>query len=469
MLIPFEKTAVTGKVGSLDITLETGRMANQTNGTVWIQSGGTVVLVTAVSMPVDGPRDFFPLTCNYLEKTYAAGRIPGGYFRREVGRPSDRETLVSRLMDRPIRPMFPKSFCNEVQVIATVLSADAYTNPDVLAMTGASAALHISDMPFNGPVAAARIGMVNNEFVLYPTYKGIAEESELNLVFAATRDAVIMVEGSSKFLAENTIAEALEWGHEQLGPMFDLQDELRSKVGRPKMEVVEPVKDEEIITLVSENFAAELDKALTIPGKLDRKAAKSEVKAKAVEMVTEKYPEEPEKAKAVGDVMADLEKKIVRKRIVEQGVRIDGRDLTTVRKLSMEVSNLPMTHGSALFRRGETSALAICTLGSTRDEQRYETLTGEDTKRFMLHYNFPPYCVGEAKFLRAPSRREIGHGTLAERALRPVLPSSDDFPFTMRVVSEVMDSNGSSSMATVCGTTLSLMDAGVPHQRTRGR
>ena len=462
MLVPFEPTSVTGHVGNLDITLETGRMANQTNGTVLIKSGGTVVLVTAVGMPADGPRDFFPLTCNYLERTYAAGRIPGGYFRREVGRPSDRETLVSRLMDRPIRPMFPKAYRDEVQVIATVLSADTDTNPDVLAMTGASAALHISDLPFNGPVAAARVGYVNNEFVLYPTYKGVAEQSELNLVFAATRDAVIMVEGSSQFLSENTIAEALEWGHEQMAPMFDLQDALREKVGRPKMEVAEPVKDEEVITLVTENFSDELDKALTIPAKMERKDAKSEVKAKAKALVEETFPEEPERVKAVGDVMGDLEKKIVRKRIVEKGVRIDGRDLTTVRNLSMEVGSLPMTHGSALFRRGETSALAVCTLGSTRDEQRFETLIGEDTKRFMLHYNFPPYCVGEARFLRAPSRREIGHGTLAERALRPVLPAADAFPFTMRVVSEVMDSNGSSSMASVCGTTLSLMDAGVP-------
>ncbi|WP_321404807.1 polyribonucleotide nucleotidyltransferase [Maridesulfovibrio sp.] len=462
MLVPFEPTSVSGHVGNLDITLETGRMANQTNGTVLIKSGGTVVLVTAVGMPADGPRDFFPLTCNYLERTYAAGRIPGGYFRREVGRPSDRETLVSRLMDRPIRPMFPKAYRDEVQVIATVLSADTDTNPDVLAMTGASAALHISDLPFNGPVAAARVGYVNNEFVLYPTYKGVAEQSELNLVFAATRDAVIMVEGSSQFLPENTIAEALEWGHEQMAPMFDLQDALREKVGRPKMEVAEPEKDEEVITIVTENFTDELDKALTIPAKLERKDAKSEVKAKAKALVEEKFPEEPERVKAVGDIMGDLEKKIVRKRIVEKGVRIDGRDLTTVRNLSMEVGSLPMTHGSALFRRGETSALAVCTLGSTRDEQRFETLTGEDSKRFMLHYNFPPYCVGEARFLRAPSRREIGHGTLAERALRPVLPAADSFPFTMRVVSEVMDSNGSSSMASVCGTTLSLMDAGVP-------
>ncbi len=462
MLVPLDRIEVKGQVGALDIKLETGRMANQTNGTVWIQSGGTVVLVTVVSMASSEPRDFFPLTCNYLEKTYAAGRIPGGYFRREVGRPSDRETLVSRLMDRPIRPMFPKSFCDEVQIIATVLSADEHTNPDVLAMTGASAALHISDLPFNGPVAAARIGMVNNQFVLYPTYKGVDEDSELNLVFAATRDAVIMVEGSSQFLAENTIAEALEWGHEQLTPMFDIQDELRAKVGKPKIEVAEAVKDEEVITLVTDKFAADLDAALTIPEKLTRKAAKSDIKGQAVKFIDETFPEDPKRAKAVGDAMAALEKKIVRNRIVEKGIRIDGRDLTTVRNLSMEVGTLPMTHGSALFRRGETAALAVCTLGSSRDEQRFETLTGEDSKRFMLHYNFPPYCVGEAKFLRAPSRREIGHGTLAERALTPVLPSPDAFPFTMRVVSEVMDSNGSSSMATVCGTTLSLMDAGVP-------
>ncbi len=462
MLVPFETTSLSTQVGNLEISLETGLMANQANGSVLIKSGGTVVLVTAVCSPSDEPRDFFPLTCNYLEKTYAAGRIPGGYFRREIGRPSDRETLVSRLMDRPVRPMFPKNYSSEVQVIATVLSADAQTNPDVLAMTGASAALHISEMPFNGPVAAARVGYVDNNFVLYPTYKGIAEDSDLNLVFAATRDAVIMVEGSSKFLPENVIAEALEWGHEQLTPMFDLQDELREKVGRPKNEYVEPEKDETVAEIVTELFSDELDKALAVPGKMDRKDAKSEIKKKAVAAVEEKFPEESSKKSAVGDVLADLEKKIVRKRIVEKGVRIDGRDLTTVRNLSIDAGLLPMTHGSALFRRGETSALAIATLGSTRDEQRFETLIGEDTKRFMLHYNFPPYCVGEAKFLRAPSRREIGHGTLAERALKPVLPEAEDFPFTMRVVSEVMDSNGSSSMASVCGTTLALMDAGVP-------
>lgn len=462
MIVPFDSTEISTKVGDLEISLQTGIMANQTSGTAIIKSGGTVVLVTAVCAPSDEPRDFFPLTCNYLEKTYAAGRIPGGYFRREVGRPSDRETLVSRLIDRPIRPMFPKYYSDEVQIIATVLSADSQINPDVLAMTGASAALHISEMPFNGPVAAARVGYVNKQFVLYPSYKVADEESDLNIVFAATREAVIMVEGSAQFVPENVIAEALEWGHEKLTPMFDLQDEFREKVGVAKKEVHEPEKDETVTEIVTELFSDELDKALTIPGKMDRKAAKSEIKSKAVAAIEEKFPEDGSKKSAVGDVLAVLEKKIVRKRIVEKGVRIDGRDLTTVRNLSIETGVLPRTHGSALFRRGETCALAVATLGSSRDEQRYETLIGEDTKRFMLHYNFPPYCVGEAKFLRAPSRREIGHGTLAERALTPVLPSPEDFPFTMRVVSEIMDSNGSSSMATVCGTTLALMDAGVP-------
>jgi polyribonucleotide nucleotidyltransferase len=358
--------------------------------------------------------------------------------------------------------MFPKYYSDEVQIIATVLSADDQTNPDVLAMTGASAALHISDMPFNGPVAAARVGYVNNQFVLYPSYSVADNDSDLNIVFAATRDAVIMVEGSAQFVPENVIAEALEWGHEQLTPMFDLQDELREKVGHPKREILEPEKDETVSEIVTELFSDELDKALTIPGKMDRKAAKSEVKQKAVAAIEEKFPEDSAKKSAVGDILGKLEKQIVRKRIVDKGVRIDGRDLTTVRNLSIKAGVLPMTHGSAIFRRGETCALAVATLGSSRDEQRYETLTGEESKRFMLHYNFPPYCVGEAKFLRAPSRREIGHGTLAERALTPVLPSPEDFPFTMRVVSEIMDSNGSSSMATVCGTTLALMDAGVP-------
>ncbi len=462
MLKPFDKVSLTAQVGNLDITMETGKLANQANGAVWIQSGGTVVLVTACTQPLEIDRGFFPLTCNYQEMAYAAGRIPGGYFRREVGRPSERETLVSRLIDRPIRPLFTKGFADEVQVIATVLSADKHVNPDVLALTGASAALHISHMPFEGPIAGARVGYVNNEFVLYPTYKGIAEESSLNLIFAASRDAIVMVEGGGDFVSEDMVADALEWGHQQIMPLLDLQNELRSKVGHDKIEVTAPEKDEELASYVAEIITDDLKVALSTPEKMARKDAKSAAKVKVKEAVAEKWPEDEAKLKQTGDVLGDLEKKIVRQRIVSEGTRIDGRDTTTVRPLSVEAGILPMTHGSALFRRGETSALAVATLGSTRDEQRFETLIGEDTKRFMLHYNFPPYCVGEARMLRAPSRREVGHGALAERAISPVLPDHEAFPFTIRVVSEIMESNGSSSMASVCGTSLALMDAGVP-------
>ncbi|KAB1442427.1 polyribonucleotide nucleotidyltransferase [Pseudodesulfovibrio senegalensis] len=462
MLKPFDKTSLTTTVGNIDITIESGRMANQASGAVWIQSGGTVVLVTATTQPLEIDRGFFPLTCNYQEMAYAAGRIPGGYFRREVGRPSERETLVSRLIDRPIRPLFTKGFADEVQVIATVLSADKNVNPDVLALTGASAALHISKMPFEGPIAGARVGYVNKEFVLYPTYQGIADSSALNLVFAASRDAVVMVEGGGDFVSEDLVADALEWGHEQIQPLFAMQDELREKCGVAKMEVQAPEEDEELSSYVAEIITDDLKTALTTAEKMARKDAKSAAKAKAKEAVSEKFPDDEAKAKQVGDIVGKLEKKIVRARIKEEGLRIDGRDTTTVRPLSVETGLLPMTHGSALFRRGETSALAVATLGSSRDEQRFETLIGDDTKRFMLHYNFPPYCVGEARMLRGPSRREIGHGALAERAISPVLPDAESFPFTMRVVSEIMESNGSSSMATVCGSSMALMDAGIP-------
>ncbi len=462
MLIPFDKTSIETRVGDLDISLETGKLANQAGGAIRVQVGGTVILVTATTQTLEFDRGFFPLTCNYQEMAYAAGRIPGGYFRREVGRPSERETLVSRLIDRPIRPLFAKGFKDEVQVIATVLSAGKNTNPDVLAITGASAALHISEIPFLGPIAGARVGYVDGKFVLYPTYKGINEQSALNLIFAASRDAVVMVEGAAEFLSEDIIAEALEWGHQQIMPLLDIQDELREKIGKPKIAVEPPVRDEALASYIGEIISDDLKKALTTPEKMARKEAKAKAKAKTVEAVAEKFTENEEAQKQVSEVFGDLEKKIVRARIKEEGVRIDGRDLTTVRPLSIEVGLLPSTHGSSLFRRGETSALAIATLGSSRDEQRMETLTGEISKRFMLHYNFPPYCVGEARMLRGPSRREVGHGALAERALTPVLPDTDDFPFTIRVVSEIMESNGSSSMASVCGTTLALMDAGVP-------
>ena len=460
-MIPFDATSVTAKVGDIDITIESGKYARQASGAVTISSGKTTVLVTAVTQPLAEDRGFFPLTCNYQEMAYAAGRVPGNYFRRE-GRPSEHETLVSRLIDRPIRPLFAKGFSDEVQVIATVLSADKRVNPDVLALTGASAACHISKMPFLGPIVGARVGYVDGQFVLYPSYKGIEERSSLNLVFAATRDAIVMVEGGAQFLGEDIVADALAWGQEQIVPLFDIQDELREKVGVPKLEVAPPAQDEELVSFLGDFISEDLKAALAIPQKLPRYAAKDAVKEKAKAAVAEKFPEDAAKLKGVGDVIGDMTKKIVRQRIVQEGTRIDGRDTTTVRPLSIEVGVLSQTHGSVLFRRGETSALAVATLGSTRDEQRYDSLLGDATKRFMLHYNFPPYCVGEARMLRGTSRREVGHGALAERALSPVLPSSDDFPFTIRVVSEIMESNGSSSMASVCGATMSLMDAGVP-------
>ncbi|MCJ2163168.1 MULTISPECIES: polyribonucleotide nucleotidyltransferase [unclassified Pseudodesulfovibrio] len=460
-MIPFDATSLTTTVGGIDITIETGKYARQASGAVTISSGNTTVLVTAVTQPLEIDRGFFPLTCNYQEMAYAAGRVPGNYFRRE-GRPSERETLVSRLIDRPIRPLFAKGFSDEVQIIATVLSADKRVNPDVLALTGASAACHISKMPFLGPIVGARVGYVDGEFVLYPTYKGIEERSSLNLIFAATRDAMVMVEGGGNFVSEDMVADALAWGHEQVAPLFDLQDALREKVGVAKLEVTAPERDEEVAAFLGDFISADLEKALTTPEKMVRYAAKDAAKQKAKEAVAAKFPEDETKLKAVGDIIGDMTKKIVRERIVKEGLRIDGRDTTTVRPLSIEVGMLQQTHGSVLFRRGETSALAVATLGSTRDEQRYDSLLGDATKRFMLHYNFPPYCVGEARMLRGTSRREVGHGALAERALTPVLPSPDDFPFTIRVVSEIMESNGSSSMASVCGATMSLMDAGVP-------
>ncbi len=462
MLVPFEMTRLVTKAGELEISIETGKMAKQASGSVRVQCGGTVVHVTAVNQHLEIDRGFFPLTVNYQEMSYAAGRIPGSYFRREIGRPSERETLVSRLIDRPIRPMFKKGFRDEVQIIATVLSADDTINPDVLAITGASAALHISHMPFEGPIAGARVGYVNGQFVLFPTYKQITNESSLNLIFAATRNAIVMVEGSGQFVSEELVVDALEFGHKQLQPMFDIQDELRKLVGKDKIEVVAPKADAGIVSCVEEIATEALKAAFALTDKAPRRAAKEVAKTAALAAVAEKFPDIVDAQKQAAGVVGDLEKKIVRERVRSQKIRIDGRDLTTVRPLSIEAGTLPMTHGSALFRRGETAALAVVTLGSSRDEQRIETLVGEDTKRFMLHYNFPPYCVGEVRILRGPSRRDIGHGALAERSITPVLPNSDDFPFTLRVVSEVMDSNGSSSMATICGASLALMDAGVP-------
>ncbi|GFK92724.1 Polyribonucleotide nucleotidyltransferase [Fundidesulfovibrio magnetotacticus] len=449
-------------VGSNAIMMETGRMANQADGSVWVQCGGTVVLVTVCSQSLEFDKGFFPLTVEYQEKLYAAGRIPGSYFRREVGRPSEREVTVARLIDRPHRPLFPKGFRDEVQIIATVLSADGINDPDVLAVNGASAALHISSVPFMGPIAAGRVGRIDGQFVLNPPYQISADQTDLNIFIAASRDAVVMVEGGGNFVSEELIAEALEWGHQQIIPLIDMQEELREKAGKAKMAFTPPVENEALKAVVAQAAQGGLEAALSIIDKMERRAARKALRTQVVEAVKAAFPEEPALAGKAAEMLEGMEKKFMRQRIKDTGVRIDTRDTKTVRPIEIEVSMLPRTHGSCLFARGETKALCVATLGSTGDEQRIETLAGESSKRFMLHYNFPPYCVGEVKPLRGPSRREIGHGLLAERSIAPVLPAPGEFPFTLRIISEVMESNGSSSMATVCGGSLALMDAGVP-------
>ncbi|MFW5997669.1 MAG: polyribonucleotide nucleotidyltransferase [Desulfovermiculus sp.] len=458
---PFQPTRLTTQINNEPFVIETGRLANQAHGSTWVQCGDTVVLVTAVTQPSDRVLDFMPLIVEYQEMSYASGNIPGSYFRREIGRPSERETLVSRLIDRPIRPLFPEGFRQEVQIMATVLSADPKYDPDVLAITGASAAMHLSKIPFNGPIAGARIGYVDGEFVLNPSQAEL-EFSQINLILAATEDAVVMVEGGAEFASEELIAEAIAWGHEQIIPLIKMQHELRNQAGVPKLQVAEQESDLDLKALVQELVAAKLQSALTIPVKADRNEAIRTLKDELTTTLQDRYPEDPERIKKASAILKELEGDLVRRMIREDGTRIDGRDLKTVRDLGIEVGVLPRVHGSSIFARGETKALGTVTLGGTQDEQHVETLSGEVSKRFMLHYNFPPYCVGEVKMPRGPSRREIGHGALAERALQPVLPPAEEFPFTVRIVSEVMESNGSSSMATVCAGSLALMDAGVP-------
>ncbi len=462
MLDIFNPTRLSAFVGGKEIIFEVGRLANQAHGAVWIQCGGTVVLVTACAQPLEVDRGFFPLTVEYTEKMYAAGRIPGSFFRREIGRPSERETLVSRLIDRPIRPLFPKGLKEDVQVLANVLSADQENESDVLALTGASAAVLISHLPFDGPVAGGRIGRVDGKFVLNPTFE-VQEQSDFDIVFAATRDAITMVEGEAKFAPEALIIEALDWAHKEIQPLIDVQIKLAELVGKPKIEFTAPEMDAKFVEFVKKcAMDAGIADAVRVPEKLARKDAHKAVKAKVMEVLLndEAWAEHPD-FKSVGDILGDIVKKLVRSRIVEEGTRIDGRDTKTVRPIQIQTSLLPRTHGSALFARGETKSLVVTTLGASTDEQRMDSLNGDVTKRFMLHYNFAPYSVGEVKPVRV-SRREIGHGALAEKALSYILPAAEKFPFTVRIVSETLESNGSSSMAAVCGGSLSLMDAGVP-------
>ncbi len=449
---------ITIDLGGRPLTIETGLLAKQANGSVLVRYGETVVLVTAVisSKPREGV-DFFPLSVDYVEKTYAAGKIPGGFFKRE-GRLSEHEILTSRFIDRPLRPLFPKGFRNDVQIIATVLSADGENDPDMAAMIGASAALEISDIPFLGPIAGVRVGRFDGQFEINPPTAKMAD-SELDIVVAGSRDAVVMVEGSAQCVSEQVLLDAIMFGHTGLQDVLAMQRDLRSRVGKTKMVVADRLIAPEIVASVRQSALEPLTTALAIAVKLDRNAA---VSAAFTKTITELKAQYPEADKDIAAALEELESDIIRTAITKDGRRIDGRTNKDIRQISCDVALLPRTHGSGLFTRGETQALVATTLGTGDDEQRVDALIGESTKSFMLHYNFPPFSVGEARPLRSASRRDIGHGNLAERAISYVLPKAEAFPYTIRIVSEVLESNGSSSMATVCGSSLSLMDAGVP-------
>ncbi len=441
------------------VTFETGEIARQADGAVLVDMGDTSILVTVVARSEPDPnRDFFPLTINYQEKTYAAGKIPGGFFKRE-GRPSEKETLTSRLIDRPLRPMFPKGFMNEVQVIATVVSMNTAIDPDVPALLGASAALAISGIPFNGPVGAARVGYVEGNYVLNPDNYQL-KNSALDLVVAGTSNAVLMVESEADILPQETMLGAVMFGHEQMQEAIKAIEELAQEVNRPTWEWQAPQADESLADKISTMCRVELGEAYQIAEKTERQNKVSEIRNQLVDTLTSEEESHGE-AEILG-AFSKLEKDIVRSRILAGEQRIDGRDKETVRPIGVRVGILPRVHGSALFTRGETQALVATTLGTGRDAQVIDAIEGEFKDHFMLHYNFPPYCVGETGFIGSPKRREIGHGKLAKRGIRAVVPGEDDFPYVIRVVSEITESNGSSSMASVCGTSLSLMDSGVP-------
>jgi polyribonucleotide nucleotidyltransferase len=444
--------------GDKELSLETGRMAKQADGSIVVRYGDSMVLVTAVASAGIRPGiDFLPLTVDYLEKTSAAGKIPGGYFKRE-GRLTEHEVLTSRLIDRPSRPLFPKGWRFDSQVIATVLSADKENPTDVMAMTAASAALHLSDIPWAGPFAGMRIGRVGGSFVLNPTFKQ-REESELDLVVATSRDAIVMVEGEAREVAEDVLIDALMFAHKEGQVLIDLQEKLRAAVGKPKRVFTPPAKDPAIVERVKAVAGAKIEAAMAIAVKQERYAALDAAGGETAESLKAEFPERDAEVK---EAFESEKKRHLRELVLNTGRRIDGRATVDIRTITCEVGVLPRTHGSALFTRGETQALVTTTLGTKQDAQHIDGLTADIEKRFMLHYNFPPFSTGEVKPLRGASRRETGHGFLAERALSRVLPTDADFPYTIRVVSEILESNGSSSMASVCGGALSLMDAGVP-------
>jgi polyribonucleotide nucleotidyltransferase len=456
----FNKVVVEKEFHGKKISIETGRVARQAGGAVLIRCGDSIVMVAACGGEAKGG-DFFPLTCDYIEKTYAAGKIPGGFFRRE-GKMSEKETLVSRFIDRPIRPLFPEGYTNEVQIIATVISADEENDTDVLALCGASAALTISDQPFEGPIAAVRVGRIGGKLVINPSQSQI-KSSDLNFIVAGTKDAIVMVEGGAQEVPESEVLDALYFAHRELQHIITMQLDLQKKAGQPKRSV-DDLPDHSAITKEIKSFIdKDLAKAIRTPEKHNRrdaiKACKESVVAKFVDATA---ADADDRKKVVTKVFEDVVYYAVREMVFTDKKRLDGRDTKTVRPIDIEVGLLPRTHGSALFTRGETQAIVVSTLGTEAEAQRIDNLIGEPSKNFMLHYNFPSYSVGEVRMNRGPGRREIGHGALAERAVKVVMPEPKDFPYVVRIVSEITESNGSSSMASVCGASLSLMDAGVP-------
>ena len=450
----------TFKFGQHSISIETGAIARQADGAVLVNMNDTVVLVTAVGKKTAEPgRNFFPLTVNYQEKTYAAGKIPGGFFKRE-GRPSEKETLTCRLIDRPIRPLFPKEFTNEVQIIATVVSMNPEVNPDIPSIIGASAALAISGMPFEAPIGAARVGYINGEYILNPDAENL-KESDLDLVVAGTSDAILMVESQAKMLSEEIMLGAVIFGHEQMQIAIQTINELSKEVKKPSWDWDPPPVDENLVQSIEKAAAKDLINAYTITDKIERQESIFNIK----DAICTSYAEmdEPEwSVEQISSALSKLEKRLVRERVLDGKLRIDGRDSETVRPIDVKVGLLPRAHGSAIFTRGETQAIVATTLGTGRDAQIIDAIEGEYKDSFIMHYNFPPYCVGETGFVGSPKRREIGHGKLAKRSIQAAMPEEDEFPYVIRVVSEITESNGSSSMASVCGMSLALMDAGVP-------
>ncbi len=449
---------VSAEIGGLEFSIEMGKVATQADGAAYVSYGDTVVLATACAdRSAREGQDFFPLTVDYRENTYAAGKIPGGFFKRE-GRPTEKEILTSRLIDRPLRPLFPEGFNCETQVIALVLSADKENDPDIMGITGASAAVYCSPIPFNNPVGAVRVGYMNGEFVANPPISKL-KGSSLNLIVVGTEDAIVMVEAGANEITEDMMIEALDFGHGIIRTLIGLQKELYQKIQPIKREFVKPVFDISEIERIERDYSQKISDALHIKKKLESYAQLDAIQEEIIQSVPE---EEQDRRIQAGKIYYQVMEKIFRKEILEEKRRPDGRNFNEIRPIAIEVSLLPRTHGSALFSRGETQALVTATLGTADDEQRLDTLEGESFKRFMLHYNFPPFSVGEVKPLRGPGRREIGHGALAERSIVSVMPSEESFPYTVRVVSDILESNGSSSMATVCGGILALMDAGVP-------